>query len=461
MILAKSLSLESVSSLTMQWYSRYKNDFRQNLLLAFPIIVGQVGQLSVNVADNIMVGSLGAAPLASISLSIAIFVLFMILGFGISFGLPPLVSEAHASGHSKRISQFFKHSLFINVAYSLFSLVCLLGIVPFMDYMGQDVEVIKLAKPYLIISAWSMIPLMLFQTFRTYADGMSETYPAMIAILIGNVVNIALNYTLIFGKFGAPALGVNGAALGTLISRILMVVVIIFIVYRWKNLWFYIVQANLKRYSKAIFKRVLGLSIPTSMQMFFEVSAFSCATIMMGLISKEAQAAHQIAINLAAITFLICTGLAMAATIRVGNQLGLQDGPAVRKVGFSAVIQIIVFMAICALIFIVFRHWLPTLYIDDPKVINIAVGLIILAGVFQIPDGIQVTTLGALRGLQDVKVPTLITFFAYFVVGIPSCIVLAFGFDMGPPGIWIGLVISLIVSAVLLGFRFNKLSKQI
>ena len=445
----------------MQWYNHYKKDFRKNLTLALPIIIGQVGQLTVNVADNIMVGSLGAAPLAAISLSMAIYFVFVVLGFGISFGLPPLISEAHAAGQEKRISQFFKHSFVVNLVYAFISVCALLLLVPVLSMMGQDESVVVLAKPYLVLSAWAMIPAMIFQTFRTYADGMSETYPAMIAILIGNVINIGLNYVLIFGKFGFEARGVVGAAYGTLISRIVMVAVILILIYRWKSLWKPILECNFKQYSKAIFTRLLSLSIPTSLQMFFEISTFSCAAIMMGLISKEAQAAHQIAINLAAITFLICTGLAMSATIRVGNQRGLKDGVALRRVGYSAIIQVVFFMAIAALIFIVFRNVLPTLYIGDQDVIQIAAMLIIMAAVFQIPDGIQVTVLGALRGLQDVRVPTFMTFFAYFIVGIPLCYVFAFVLDFGPIGIWIGLVVSLSVSAALLTWRFNRLSTEI
>lgn len=428
------------------------------MTLAIPIIIGQVGQLTVNVADNIMVGSLGAAPLAAISLANAIYYMFIIIGFGISFGLPPLISEAHAAGQEKRIKQFFKHSFVVNLSFAFISICALLLLMPILDMMGQDVAVVELAKPYLVISAWSMVPVMIFQTFRTYADGMSETYPAMIAILIGNVVNIGLNYILIFGKFGFEARGVVGAAYGSLISRIVMVLVILILLYRWKALWKPIIESNFRKYSKPVFTRLLSLSIPTSLQMFFEISTFSCAAILMGLISKEAQAAHQIAINLAAITFLICTGLAMSATIRVGNQRGLKDGIALRRVGFSAIIQVVFFMAIAAMIFIIFRNFLPTLYIDDPDVIGIAAMLIVMAAVFQIPDGIQVAALGALRGLQDVKIPTLITFFAYFIVGIPLCYVFAFILDYGPIGIWIGLVVSLAVSAALLTWRFNILS---
>ena len=307
----------------------------------------------------------------------------------------------------------------------------------------------------------SIIPLMIFQSFRTYSDGLSETLPPMIAILIGNVLNIFLNYVLIYGKFGAPALGVAGAGYATLITRVVIVIIIIVICYRWKNLWEYIAGSNFSRYSKQVFNKILTLSIPTSLQMFFEMSIFSFASIMMGLISKEAQAAHQIAINLAAITFLICTGFAMASTIRVGNYFGEKNAKALERTASSAIIQVVFFMAVCAIIFIVFRNQLPLFYIDDSSVISIASTLIILAAIFQLPDGIQVTTLGALRGIQDVKIPTLITFFAYFIVGFPCCYLLAFVFDLGPIGIWIGLVLSLTVSAVMLHFRFARLSRNL
>ncbi len=445
----------------MQWYQKYRNDFKLNLKLAAPIMAGQVGQLSVNIVDNIMVGSLGAAPLAAISLSIAIYALFLIVGLGISYGLPPLISEAKASHHYHRISEYFKHSLVINLCFAFISLLILFSIVPMMDYMGQDEEVLVHAKPYFTIVSISIIPLMIFQSFRTYSEGLSEALPPMIAILIGNVLNIFLNYVLIYGKLGAPALGVAGAGYATLITRIVIVIIIIGICYRWKNLWEYIAGSNFSRYSKQVFNKILNLSIPTSLQMFFEMSIFSFASIMMGLISKEAQAAHQIAINLAAVTFLICTGFAMASTIRVGNHFGEKNATALGRTANSAIIQVVFFMALCAIIFIIFRNQLPLFYIDDMSVVSIASTLIILAAIFQLPDGIQVTTLGALRGIQDVKIPTLITFFAYFIIGFPACYILAFVLDLGPIGIWIGLVLSLTVSAVMLQFRFVRLSRNL
>jgi len=442
----------------MNIFHHYKSDFKENLKLALPIMAGQLGQITVNLVDNIMVGKLGTTSLAAISLSISIFVIFMVIGFGISFGLPPLVSKAHGANKSAAISQYVKHSFVINLVFAFVTILCISLSVPLLSYLGQDSAVVEEAKPYLVITAWTMLPLMIFQTFRTYSDGMSETLPSMIAIIVGNVANIILNYSLIFGKFGMPAMGLKGAAVGSLFARSIMIVVIIGLLYYWKDLWKPLAEINFKRYSTNLFKHILRLGIPTSLQLFFEVSLFSGAAILMGILSKEAQAAHQIAINLASITFLVCSGFGMASTIRVGYNLGKEKANAVIKVGYSAFIQVTVFMAICAIVFIVFRDLLPTIYINDSSVVSLASFLLIMAAIFQIPDGLQVTALGALRGLQDVKVPTLITFISYFIIGIPICIISAFYFDMGPFGIWIGLVISLIVSAVLLMLRFRKLA---
>ncbi len=442
----------------MQWYQKYKNDFRLNSKLAFPIMAAQLGQVTTNIADNIMVGQLGAAPLAAVSLANAIFYMFIVFGMGISFGLPPLISQAHGGQKYRRISLYVKNSFIINLGFAVIALILMLLSVPILAYMGQDISVVTLAKPYLVITAWSVFPFMIFQTLRTYSDGMSQTVHSMIAVLVGNVANIILNYGLIFGKLGMPQMGVEGAAIGTLISRVIMIIVIVVLLYFWKDLWSHLTKINFKRFNPGVIKRILSLGIPTSLQMFFEVSAFSIAAILMGVISKEAQAAHQIAINLASITFLICTGLAMATTIRVGNQVGLHDMPAVRRVGISAMIQVTIFMLVCVMLFIFLRHFLPTLYIDNEEVIGISAMLLVYAAIFQIPDGVQVVALGSLRGLQDVNIPTVITFFSYYIIGIPISAVAAFYLGMGPSGIWLGLVIGLSVSAFFLTRRFLILS---
>nr|MBX2845958.1 MATE family efflux transporter [Saprospiraceae bacterium] len=266
------------------------------------------------------------------------------------------------------------------------------------------------------------------------------------------------NYMFIYGKLGAPALGVKGAALGTLLARIIMLVLMVVLLINQKRLWNYITACNFKKYQRSMFQNLLKLGIPTSMQMFFEVTAFAGASILCGMISKEAQAAHQISINLASITFLVATGLAVTATIRVGNQLGKQDFPALQSAGISALIQVTGFMIIGALVFILFRHQLPAIYKADNVVFPIASGLLLYAAIFQISDGIQVVSIGALRGMQDVFVPTIITFVAYWLIGFPMSYFLMKPF--GPNGVWIGLVAGLSVSALLNGWRFWRLSQQ-
>ena len=444
----------------MSFLSTYKSDFSKNIKLALPIMAGQLGQITVNVADTLMVGRLGAAPLAAVSLAGAIIVPFLVVGMGISFALPPLVSEADGANKPHRISQFFKHSLIANLIYSVLAFSIIRFGLPLINYMGQDPEVVKLAMPYLVLSAWAMIPFMLFQTVRCYSDGMSETIPPMIAMLVGNFLNVIFNYIFIFGKFGMPALGVEGAALGTLLARSLMFLMLIGILFYWKDLWTHIKNAKYWIYQKRIFVRIANLGVPSSLQMFFEVSAFAGAALIMGMVSKNAQAAHQVAINLASITFLICAGFGMAATVRVGNNLGRQDPAGMMRAGVSAILQVSLFMAVTATIFILFRDFLPSLYINDETVLSIASLLMIFAAVFQIPDGVQVVALGALRGIQDVKVPTVITFISYWIFGLPISYLAAFNLKLGPIGVWLGLTIGLAISATLLTNRFLRKLKN-
>jgi MATE family multidrug resistance protein len=443
----------------MNILKRYKKDFSANLKLALPIMAGQLGQITVYLADNIMVGRLGAVSLAAVSFAVALIAVPIVIGMGIAFALPPLVSEAEGAGKKKKISQYFKHSLLVNIGIGILSCTLMLLCLPFLHLFGQEPEVVEIARGYIYFSAWAMIPMMIFLTFRSYADGMSETLPPMIAMIIGNIINIILNYIFIYGKLGMPALGVDGAALSSLVARISMLVILIAILLNWKDLWKYIKECDFTKYQKSIFKKIFNLGVPTSMQMFFEISAFSGAALIMGMVSSNAQAAHQIAINLSSITFMICSGLAMASTIRVGNQLGKRDYSALRDAGISAFLQIALIMGVFSVMFVLLRHVMPLIYIDDEVVIGIASTLLIYAAIFQIPDGLQVAALAALRGIQDVKKPTMITFFSYYVFGIPISYFAALHWGMGATGVWLGLLVGLFISASLLIYRFHKLSK--
>ena len=439
----------------------YKQEFRTNLRLALPIIGAQVGQITVHVADTIMVGHLGYVELAGVSLGGMIFILFYVVGIGLSFALTPLVAEAHGKNDPSLVSSSFKHSMVINIFHALFVIVLLeAGMPQLLYHLGQEQAVVDQAIPYLRLCIYSLLPFMIFQTFRTFSEGMSETVPPMIAILIGNVLNIFMNYVFIFGKFGVPAMGVEGAALGTLLSRVIMLAILIGLLMRWKNLWSYIGTLKIKSYSLAALKKVLALGVPTSFQMLFEILMFAAATVLMGIIGTKYQAAHQIVWSLITIPFMACIGFGAAATIRVGNQLGAGAKDVLKRAGYTAIIMAVCFMFFSAIVFILTRSFLPAIFIQDPQVVSIAATLLIVAAIFQIADGVQVTAMGALRGLQDVKIPTVITLISYLVIGLPICYIAAFPLGMGAVGVWIGLLVGITTAALLNVWRFKRISSM-
>jgi MATE family multidrug resistance protein len=341
---------------------------------------------------------------------------------------------------------------------------------PAMRYMDQPLEVVDLAIPYLDIIAISIIPLVIFEALKRFSDGLSNTKHPMYATIVANIINVAINYLLIFGSFGFPKLGIIGAGIGTLISRVIMVIFLWIIFTKNKRFKLYVTKIKFKITNIKIFKKITDIGLPSAFQMLFEVGIFTAAIWMSGVLGKNYQAANQIAFNLSAMTFMVGIGLGVAATIRVGNQKGLSDFVSLRKIAFSIFLLTALIEIIFALMFFILKDWLPTLYLDtenisktieNGEVILIASKLLLIVALFQIFDGLQVVILGALRGLQDVKIPTLITFIAYWLIGFPICFYLGLYTPLKSIGIWIGLLISLAVSSILLYLRFNYLSKKL
>ncbi|HMQ01333.1 MAG TPA: MATE family efflux transporter, partial [Cyclobacteriaceae bacterium] len=330
-----------------------------------------------------------------------------------------------------------------------------------LPYINQPEEVVQLAIPYLYIIAFSLIPIMVFQTFRQFAEGLSLTRMAMVITVGGNLLNILLNYFLIYGKAGFPALGLNGAGYATLISRVVIGAGMMAYIFYHQRFALYKAAFAFGNYSKSLIRRMLGIGIPAGIQFVFEVSAFGFSAIMMGWMGTTALAAHQIAINMATISYMTTSGLAAAATIRVGNQLGKKDIVNMQRAGLSLIGMAMVIMSVWALVFIMGRFYFPTLYISDTEVIMLAGSLLIIAGFFQLSDGLQVVCIGALRGLQDMKIPTLFIFIAYWVIALPLGYCLGFIFDFGPIGIWWGLFIGLTITGVIMYMRFRHLSKKL
>jgi len=423
-------------------------------------MLSQLGQVSVGVADSMMVGRLGALPLAASSLGNSIFFVIMMFGIGISMGITPLVSKADGKGKSLRISRLFSHGLWINVIASLLMTGIVLGLSQGLHFLNQPEDVVALTVPYLLIITASLLPLMVFQTFKQMAEGLSQTRQAMFITIFANIVNVFLNWVLIWGKFGFPEMGLNGAGLATLISRVLMMLMMggyILLSPRYRKYHF---KLSLPGPSFPMISRILKIGVPTGFQFIFEVSAFSTAAIMMGWIGVNALAGHQIAINLASVSYMMATGLATAGMIRVSNQIGKGNMKGMREAGMVVFGMVAIFMIASAAIFFSFRFFLPTLYIGDPEVVALSASLLVIAGLFQLSDGVQAAGLGVLRGLEDVKVPTIVTLLAYWVLGLPLGYFLAFNMGMGAQGIWYGLLIGLTITAGMLFYRFHSLSKK-
>ena len=437
-----------------------REQVKTTFLLAYPVMLSQLGQVAVGVADSMMVGRLGALELAASSLANSIFFVILMFGIGISMGLTPLVSKSFGKGKTHQISRLFSNSLLINFLTSLVLFGIVLLFSQNLSILNQPKEVEVLALPFLLIITASLLPLMVFQTFKQLVEGFSQTKQAMFITVAANLVNVFLNWLFIWGNWGFPELGFLGAAWATLISRILMMVLMgAYVLYSKRYADFGLRIFRFKP-NWTLCKRVLKIGIPTGFQFIFEVSAFSAAAIMMGWIGVNALAGHQIALNLASISYMMATGLATAGMIRVSHYIGKEDYKGMREAGMVAFGMVATFMFVCALLFFLLRFFLPTLYIDDPQVISLAASLLVLAGLFQLSDGIQVVGLGVLRGLEDVKVPTIVTFLAYWGLGLPLGYLLAFKMGFAEKGLWIGLLIGLTLTAGMLLYRFNRLSKK-
>lgn len=449
--------------------SNYTKEFRYNFKLAFPVILGMLGHTMVAFVDNVMVGQLGTAELAAVALGNSIVFVAMSFGIGFSTAITPLIAEADSGGNHKEVRSILKHGLVIFSFLSVFLSGLLLFAEPLMHLTKQPEEVVVLAIPYTNLVAFSLVPLVFFMVFKQFTDGLSLTKYPMYVTLAGNLINVFLNYLFIFGKWGCPELGVVGAGIGTLVSRFAMPVLLWIILRKLKRTQHLVSQFNWKLIERHKIRKIIALGVPSGMQMIFEVGIFTTAIWMSGVLGKNPQAANQIALNLSSMTFMIASGLGVTAMIRVGNQMGLRDFVNLRRIAFSVFLLVLCTQIVFASGFAVFRHFLPTLYLDlnDPVnkadnmiVVAEAAKLLLISAIFQISDGIQVAVLGALRGLQDVKIPMYITFVAYWGVSFPISLYLGLYTPLGAMGIWIGLLAGLTVAAVWLLIRFNRISKR-
>jgi len=415
----------------------------------------------MGVVDSLMVGKLGAAPLAASALGGSSAFIVLIIGIGVSYAVTPLVAIAVGAGRFEDCGIYFRQSLLVNSILSIIIAVIIYFAADLIKYFDQPVEVQNQAVDYMRIIGLSSIPLLLFQTYKQFIEGLSIMRPAMIITLIANLVNVFANWLLIYGNLGFPALGLNGAGWATFASRAFMALALMGFVMNNKFFKKYDVSFHFKSINWTVIKKILSLGLPSGIQYFFEVGAFSFAVVMVGWLGTKQLAAHQIAINLASISFMAVLGISVAGSIRVGNAVGMKEITETRRAGFTAILLGASTMLGAGIIFILFRNYLPTLYVNDEVVISYASSLLIIAALFQLSDGTQAVGIGVLRGLTDVKIPTAITFIAYWIVGLPVGYFLGFTLELGVQGVWIGLLLGLTTSAILLTLRFNSRSKHI
>ena len=425
------------------------------LVLAVPVIAGQLGHIAINQADTIMVGGLGSKHLAAATLAGGAWIFFAIIGMGLLASVGTLTAQWGGAGKSKaEMGSLLQQSVLVSFFIGVLIWLALLVVAEFLGQMGQPDDVVQLAVPFLRIIALSTIPMMVFLAIKAFVEGFEVTWPGMMVTGFMVLFNVFFNWVLIYGNLGFPELGLNGAGWATLVARTVGMLLMAWFVLQSPAFKEYWPRKDFFRVKWQVMREVLRIGLPSGMQYFFEVGAFSGAVFLAGTIGKDAMSAHQIAISAASVTFMFYLGFSIAASIRVGSALGRDDRHAIRMAGKAGFICGAVAIVVFATTMILLRKWLPTLYIDNPEVVLLTVPLLVIAAIFQLFDGIQAIGVGVLRGMSDVKIPTLSTFVAYWVIGLPSAALLMFEFDMGLEGIWYGLTAGLAFSSVAMSLRF-------
>lgn len=419
-------------------------------------------QIVLGIIDSAMVGAINSTLLAGSALVNNLLSIPFVLGIGLSYSISPLV--ATANGNNEKAYSF--HIGFNGfVLCSIFAMI--LGVLihlcsNIVFHLDQDPAVAEVSKDYLIIMGWSTVPMLMFLALKQFTDGLEFTRTAMNLSLLSIPLNAFLNYVFIYGKFGFPRYELTGAGIGTLITRVLIFGALLWIVL--KSPTFQPYRENVResmRLRKRTLQQLLKIGIPSSLQYSMESGAFAVSGIIVGWFGAIQLAAHQIAISLAGLTFMVSMGLSAAGSILVGNYLGRKDLRGAREVGKRTLIIGLIYGICCALFFTLTNETLPLIFNDEAEVIQYAAILLVLAGIFQISDAIQAIGVGLLRGLYDVKIPTVFVTIAYWAIGLPLGYYLAFHRDWDVQGIWIGLVTGLTVSAILMTSRFFMISRVI
>ena len=435
---------------------------RETILLAWPLVITQVGHIVTGIVDNLFLGKLGPTEQAAGIFSNNLYTLLLVFTIGVSYASTPLVTAAKEKSNALHSASLFKNSLFLNFAVAFISFIVLFFSSGLLHLLRQPKEVIELAIPFFDVLIFSIVPVSLFFTGKQYFEGLSNTRAALIISVGGNLVNILLNYLLIYGKFGCPALGYMGSAWASFIARTSMGLAFLWLVFNSSlsseiRKYYFKVKLNIKDISN-----LARIGFNSGLQFTFEVAAFSVAGLMAGTFGKEHLDAHGIALNLAALTYMFSSGISSAATIRAGTFCAQNNWLAVKRASVASVQLVLVVMGSFAILFMAGASVFPSAFSKEHDIVELSSRLLVIAAMFQLFDGIQVTMIGILRGLQDVKIPTYVTLVAYWIIAIPLAYLLAYKAEMKTIGIWIALLVALALVAITLSWRlFRILRKKI
>ncbi|MGZ2368909.1 MATE family efflux transporter [Ancylomarina sp. YFZ004] len=445
----------------MKFWKQEAGEYNKTLSLSIPVIIAQVGQITVGLIDNVMIGQLGTTSFAAASFTNTLFSLVLIFGMGYSFALTPLIGKSWGEKDHDSIGAWIKNGLLANAFMGIALALLLLILYVLIPYMGQPESILESSQDYLAILITSVIPMMVFYGYKQFAEGIGDTKTAMKIMLWANVINTLGNYVFMYGKFGAPEMGLTGAGIGTLLARIFMAFAFIILFYKNQKYKLFV-----KLYKQSVFcwdrcMQIIKLGIPLGGQIVMEACAFGLCAIMMGWLTEVDLAAHQIAITLSTLGFMIYQGLGAGTSIRVSHYRGKNNKYGIVRATKTAMNLMYVYTAFIVIVFIGGRHLLPLLFTTDIKVINLAAQMLIVCSIFQLIDGVQIILAGTLRGFADAKIPAIITFISYFILSIPFSYMSAFEWGFGAVGIWFGFPVGLLVCSALFQIRYKHILKKI
>ena len=433
------------------------NHIKNTIYLAWPLVITQVGYIITGMVDTVFLGKIGPAEQAACILSNNLYILLLVFGIGVSYATTPLVTSANQNMDLLKKASLFKNSIFLNVSVSIICFIVLFLSSGLLKYMHQPEDVIKLAVPFFNVLIFSMIPISLFFTCKQYCEGLSNTRMALFISIIGNVINIVLNYLLIYGKFGFPELGYIGSAWASFISRVFMGFSFLYLIFKSPVTKEISAVYNRVKINKKELFHLAKIGLNAGLQLTFEVAAFVIAGLMAGTFGKEQIDAHGIALSIAAFTYMFASGISSASSIRVGIYKAQDNWLEIKQAAFCSIKLVMLIMGGFAILFLMINNFLPKVFSSDLQIVNLASKLLIIAALFQLFDGIQVTIVGILRGLEDFKIPTLISLVGYWIIALPLAYWLAFILKLETVGVWIGLLVSLIFAAIVLFWRLNYL----